>query len=381
MKKPAILLCAVMACCMIIPFAACGDGEPNDTHTEHTYAKVWSKDGEYHWHEALCCETEEVADKAKHNYDENHECTVCHYRNTNLGTVSVGDIIAWTDIGGQFGVTFQDPSKAEALRYSYDESKINVDGEKQTVTVLKGYTGTVRVTVYSENHATTTFNVTCKQPKSGEIKYMEYARMLGNGVLVDDSGNDTGSKITVGENTTVFIGDSFFDRRWFWTDFYTEDFKGKDAFLAGISEATTADWEAYMEEVFKIFGDKAPKNIAVHLGTNDIGTGSMAAETAAGLQRTLTLLHKKFPETKIYYFGITHRFDNSSHNTAIDSANAVTKAWCAQQDFVTYINTTDLISKDMLNANHGGSYIHPLITTYTVFTEQLEKAGCVIADV
>ena len=40
------------------------------------------------------------------------------------------------------------------------------------------------------------------------------------------------------DKTTLFIGDSFFDKRYFWTDF-EEVFAGKDAFCAGISSTTT----------------------------------------------------------------------------------------------------------------------------------------------
>ena len=136
-----------------------------------------------------------------------------------------------------------------------------------------------------------------------------------------------------------------------------------------------------MNTVFTAFGDKAPKNIVIHLGTNNIGTGQSAAETENGLQHFLTLLHKKFPQTNLYYFAITSRWDDDgSHNKVINSVNTQTKTWCRDKDWVRYIDTGWMITKDKLNPNHGGSYIHPLLETYSIFTEQLQKAGCVIEE-
>ena len=67
------------------------------------------------------------------------------------------------------------------------------------------------------------------------------------------------------DKTTLFIGDSFFDKRYFWTDF-EEVFAGKDAFCAGISSTTTYEWEEFFP---KYFTKIPPKNLVVNLGTNN----------------------------------------------------------------------------------------------------------------
>ena len=383
MKKT---ICSVLSLLItlsaVFSLAACGEDPSQTGHTQHEYDTKWSSDETYHWHAPLCDDTTELKDKAAHDYDADHVCTVCDYAQKGLGTLTVADVTAWTDVESEFRLVFADASKAEAVTYEYDREKITLNAEKQTVKAAADAVGPVQVKVRSACHKTATFTVTCNTlPAASTPKYTEYAQMLGSGVLVDDNGNATGATVAVSEKTTVLIGDSFFDRRWFWTDFYTDDYNGKDVFLAGISEATTNDWEQYMNTVFTAFGDKAPKNIVIHLGTNNIGTGQSAAETENGLQHFLTLLHKKFPQTNLYYFAITSRWDDDgSHNKVINSVNTQTKTWCRDKDWVRYIDTGWMITKDKLNPNHGGSYIHPLLETYSIFTEQLQKAGCVIEE-
>lgn len=366
----------------VLPLAACEDMTPDtpntNEHTQHEYSTEWSKSATHHWHDPICDDTSEQKDKAEHSFNADHKCTVCDYVKENLGTLTVEDVTAWSDVEGEFQLVFKDSSKAEAVTYEYDETKITLDAVNCTVKAVSGYTGAAQVKVRSENHKTASFTVSCNElPSAGRKVHAAYAQMLKTGTLVDDNGNDTGSKITVSEDTTVFIGDSFFDRRWFWKDFYTDDYSGKDVFLAGISEATTNDWEDYMQDVFTVFGDKSPKNIVMHLGTNNLGIGQTAAETENGLRHFLTLLHKKFPQTKIYYFGITPRYDNGGPSSeAIGEVNQQTQEWCKGKDWVRYIDTPWRFTRDKIQSDG----IHPLITSYSIFVEQLQKAGCVIAE-
>lgn len=205
--------------------------------------------------------------------------------------------------------------------------------------------------------------------------YIEYARLLGRGHEIDSQGNLLNT-VSVTNNTTVFIGDSFFDRRNFWTDFYSDDMNGKDAFLAGIGSTRTDHWSELVDEIFAVFGKKTPKNIVIHLGTNDIGNGSTSKMTATGLKNLFKQLHKKYPNANIYYFGITDRFDRTQIRKTIAETNSNVSAWCAGKDYITYIDTSNLIRKDMLKSDN----LHPKLETYEVFVKALKDAGCVIAD-
>ena len=202
--------------------------------------------------------------------------------------------------------------------------------------------------------------------------FIEYARALGQRYE-----NGTGSdKIDVTGNTTVFIGDSFFERKRFWTKFYTDDYPAGDVFLAGIGSTTTAHWKHLTDIVFKAFGDESPKNIVMHLGTNDLWPDTATADDVVnGLKALFDQLHAKYPSTPIYYFGITHRGDRSAADR-IDAANGAIRSYAEATEYLTYINTPAKITADMLNADK----LHPKAETYTIFVRELAKAGCVILD-
>ncbi|MBQ8802333.1 MAG: hypothetical protein IJZ53_01690 [Tyzzerella sp.] len=203
---------------------------------------------------------------------------------------------------------------------------------------------------------------------------IDYARQLGKGVEIDSQGK-TVSTVNVNENTTIFIGDSFFDRRNFWTDFYSDDYAGKNAFLAGIGGTRCDQWELLIDEVFAAFGNKAPKNIAIHLGTNDLATGYSVEMVTERLQELIMMLHNRYPETNIYYFGITQRGNNAFYEK-IKATNSNISAWCEAQNYITYIDTPSKITASMLQADK----LHPKLESYAVFVEELEKAGCVIEN-
>lgn len=87
MKSKSILKTALSVCVLASSMAlltACGAD-----HT-HIYSDIWSSDSQYHWHAALCNDTEEVKDKELHgdgvwSFDANKhwkECPTCDYKLT-----------------------------------------------------------------------------------------------------------------------------------------------------------------------------------------------------------------------------------------------------------------------------------------------------------
>jgi len=172
------------------------------------------------------------------------------------------------------------------------------------------------------------------------------------------------------ENTTVFIGDSFFDGRQFWTDFYDDDYKNANAFLAGIGSTTVDNWLNLKDEVLAGFKDCSPKNIVMHLGTNSLWDDSATPESVASeLKELFNRLHESYPTSNIYYFSITHR-DIGEDNDRIDAVNSIISSWCETKPYVTFINTANRITSSILY-----DQIHPRLGCYSIFTEELQKAG------
>ena len=69
----------------------------------HRFSEDWSHNGSYHWHAAVCCDTEEVLDKEKHTYNFfgfGNTCTVCGYKKGDAVTGSVLSNGSWWIIGG-----------------------------------------------------------------------------------------------------------------------------------------------------------------------------------------------------------------------------------------------------------------------------------------
>lgn len=207
--------------------------------------------------------------------------------------------------------------------------------------------------------------------------YIDYARQLGQGLEVDQN-KKVVRTVPLNNNTTVFIGDSFFDRREFWHNFYTESFKGKNVFCAGIGGSRADQWLLMLDEVFAGFKGTAPKNIVINLGTNDLATGYAASTVAENLEELIAELHNRFPNTGIYYFGVTQRRVNaSSHYGGCEAKtnenNRLIKEWCGGQSYAHYIDspiTTDMLRDDGL---------HPKLEAYSNYVNALNSAGCKIS--
>lgn len=199
-----------------------------------------------------------------------------------------------------------------------------------------------------------------------------YARQLGEGYEIGDMNGTVIGKVPVDSETTVFIGDSFFDRRQFWKNFYTESYKGKNAFLAGIGGTRADQWQVLWEDVFAGFKGFSPKNIVINLGTNDVGSGFSPETVAKNLETLIETLHKRFPTTNIYYFGITYRSRNT-WSGPITKTNNLLETWCGTQTYAHYVSTKSIKDTDLRSDG-----LHPELETYKKYQELLDSAGCTV---
>ena len=255
------------------------------------------------------------------------------------------------------------------VSYFKDGETITWSGENPDIAVLNktkrtlsavaagSFTLTAQTEGYSE-----IYNVTVKSVSKTGKKWQldqertDYANQMKN--KWDMSGNDG--------KTTLFIGDSFFDVRYFWTNFYSS-YAGKDAICAGLSGATTYDWEQYAETFLR---QTAPKNLVVNLGTNNFYDDHDSSETATeSLQRMFTLIHDILPDTNIYYFAITQRSD-TSYKSGVSETNAAMKAWCEGYSWMTFLDTEQALTVGTLLEDG----IHPKLETYNVFMGALAQS-------
>ena len=295
-----------------------------------------------------------------------HETTFTVTTLIDYGELNFTDVYAWVGYpASELDYEFSKPERKEAFTYKYDATKLTIDAEKNTVKALVA--GDVEVTVESE-HFADKFTVHAEQVNKNDACYTVPAdfntRIAGKLAEYRNKGNDG--------HTTLFIGDSFFDERWFWTDF-NRTYAGKDALIAGVSSSTTYDWEHFTQTFLK---NVSPKQIAMHMGTNNVYDDKKSAtETVSSLQRMFYLMHDAMPQTHIYWFNISQRSYGDSEIGIVATVNSTMKKWAANREWITLIDTSSKLTNDMLRDN-----VHPKLEYYSVFVNALKDAGVVIED-
>ena len=295
-----------------------------------------------------------------------HETTFTVTTLIDYGELNFTDVYAWVGYpASELDYEFSKPERKEAFTYKYDATKLTIDAEKNTVKALVA--GDVEVTVESE-HFADKFTVHAEQVNKNDACYTVPAdfntRIEGKLAEYRNKGNDG--------HTTLFIGDSFFDERWFWTDF-NRTYAGKDALIAGVSSSTTYDWEHFTQTFLK---NVSPKQIAMHMGTNNVYDDKKSAtETVSSLQRMFYLMHDAMPQTHIYWFNISQRSEGDSEIGIVATVNSAMKKWAANREWITLIDTSSKLTNDMLRDN-----VHPKLEYYSVFVNALKDAGAVIED-
>ena len=280
--------------------------------------------------------------------------------------IIVQDTNAWVDYpAAEFTLVLPEGAQGEVV-YSYDESKLSIDGVAHTVTALAAGRHQVKVTC---GELEARFFVTCSNvDKSGawwqDPPHAAYDEELAQKYASQGHNGET----------TVFIGDSFFDNtEGNWGNFYTSYANVYDALELGIGGSTTYDWENFLFD--GILSGMQPKNLVVNLGTNNLAAdGDMVEGLAENLQRLFTLLHDKMPDTNIYYFSIAQRVDTTAHTTKISAVNTYMKQWCENKDWITFVDVEDKVASSDLKDG-----LHPKDETYSgIYVPALEAAGCVV---
>lgn len=284
------------------------------------------------------------------------------------GTLEISDCTVYITSDKNFTFAeimpvFEKPEKAEALAYEYDGKELKI--ENGLVYPLKRANKTLTVKAKSEHFAAEFDVEVVLIPLSGS----------NMSPLYDVSGFDvavrTAACAEATANTTLFLGDSFMDNA-FIGEYMTEYKVGKDVINAGISSTTSYHWEALYG---KVIGAASPKNIVLHIGTNNFYDAHDDVEsTVESLTRLFMMMHDSYPAAKIFWFNITQR-TNTQYAGQVTAANALMAEWCAKYDWITCVDTCSQVTGGMLRDG-----VHPKTENYKVFTNALVAAGCEIAS-
>lgn len=300
--------------------------------------------------------------------------TAYHSKVFTVTTVAVSTSVDFGTVSAYVGYTpspiiLDGIAENASVTFTYDKTKMTVDAAARTVTALQDGS----FTVYVKSGTTDgTLTVDCQTVDRTDMAFsareQDYKKYAQTTLLSDWTAHGGGNK------STLFIGDSFFDTRWFWTDFYA-DLDGKDAINGGISGTTAQEWEGEYYDVY--LSKTAPKNLVVNLGTNNIGIGDSAIATTEKLQRLMLFLHSRanLRNTDIYWFSIAPRGDNDGLGKEDDirAVNAAMEKWCAALDWLTFVDVYDSID---IGTHLKDDKLHPLITTYDeIYLPALAAAG------
>ncbi len=290
---------------------------------------------------------------------------------TCKNAADIQDLKAWVGYPASDISPFINIPNETAITYSTDSDILTIDGNY--VTAVKA--GTAEVTADVAGYKTS-FTVTCLDVNKTDPPYY----MWGDGWNWVGKATDDRTKYNkdgTDGKTTVFIGDSFFDPDFF-TTFY-QFYGDYDALCLGIGGTTSHQWEMFLDGTGVYpsgkYGQLAgirPKNAVVQLGNNNIyNDQDDEKKTVEDLQRFFTFMHGVMPETKIYYFGVTPRnVAMASWKTTVLKVNAAMGEFCANKDWIVFLDTTDQMTPDKLKDN-----IHPKPAEYKIFVDALSAAG------
>ena len=308
---------------------------------------------------------EDGADDATSAPDEASSAPAETTEAVDYGTLAIDDVFAWIGYPNNKVIPiFSMPENAETLTYEYDESGLTIDPTTGFVTAIKA--GRYEVKAQSE-HFSAEFVVRVEEVDTSSAKYSasNFASAAENRKAQWEKNGNAGK-------TTLFIGDSFFDTG-FWTGFYSAEYVGKDALCLGISATTTYDWEEWLSGWL---AETEPKSIVMHIGTNNVyDDGDTIYGGLSAYQRLFLMMHDTFPDTHIYWFGVSQRAYDRDKIEKVASINESMQKWCDAFDFITYIDTPSKLTTDMLK-----DQVHPKPECYYVFVDALAKTDIDIED-
>jgi len=271
----------------------------------------------------------------------------------DYGSLSIASVITYKGYYAELNPVFSKTEGVEPITYEYDNTKIKIENGKAYGLQQNSY---VKVNA-STSHLSTTFYVTV-----GEDSYLNYNNVFYN--KLNDHVNYTNSANVNKKDLTIFLGDSFFDRWDFYTDFYSR-WQGYNALTWGISQSTSDQWNYLIQKLYPY----APTKIVMHIGTNDIfhtaipeeqDQNKRSAYVVASLKRLFSDIHKNLPSTKIYWYSIENRLGNGYANITaqcLPTINREIKAFAEASSYVNYLDSASIINtRPSISTNSSGYF-------------------------
>lgn len=212
------------------------------------------------------------------------------------------------------------------IRYEYDSSKIKIENHEITPLINDDFETTVTAT-----------DGIHRVPFKVVVRSRVWLNKHGTGLTAfENFVASFKARPFDSDKMTFFVGDSFFDTRWFFTDFYTR-FSGKNAACLGVGSTMAWQWRWYLQKLYAY----QPENVVVHVGTNDLHGGYTPEQTYESLVRIFEECRENMPNTAIYWFTVEPRQTNGTlqSTTNIETLNAKVAAYAKDKEWLNVVDT------------------------------------------
>ena len=113
--------------------------------------------------------------------------------------------------------------------------------------------------------------------------------------------------------------------------------KGQSTLKIALSEKGTSDIHHFVNEALQL--DKEPKNIFIHVGTNDLNNGISPPKVIEMMNSLTSSIKHKFPNSKVILSSVLSRQNNLSVNSQMNSYNDLLQQFCAKNNFLYSVIT------------------------------------------
>ena len=285
---------------------------------------------------------------------------------SEYGDLIIKDIpFLYFEMGKQkIDITFTKPEFAEEIKYTYQSTLFKI--EDDYIVPLKSGMTTAYVTAETSHHS-----VRFKVNMPGTASTDRYDRAVSYAGEI---------KSKVDDDTTVFLGDSFFDVVHFWKNFYTEVTGNR--YICGISSSTIVEWGLYASLIFK---EVNPKYVVFHIGSNDFWDSKREVSVVKdSFEYFMNYVHSLLPNSKIIICSVENRSYKMPQFAGMDDTIKVLKEYDSfVREYVnnnSYIGYIDSISH-FCNADwtikteltKDGT--HPANSEYNFYVTETKKFG------
>ncbi len=260
-------------------------------------------------------------------------------------------------------------NKEYPISYDYDKYMISIDKNgKVTPRVDSGKT---IVTAKTQYH-TVRFEVTLGKLENVYDVPTHYTSI--------ESFSEEFKKFECNERETViFMGDSFMDRRYFITDFYTR-FANKNAFVSGVSGSFAEQWYWFGQNYI----DYNIKAVVMHVGINDISQGWAKERVAKSLKDMFEFYHYVNTDLQIYWWTVENRITPKRLSFWEETiyVNQEIKEFAKDKDWLTVLDsyTAFNLESGIPDGKYYRDALHPSSLGYDVMFKLVEDAGLAITN-